>query len=233
MPVDPNADAYYVNMDILSSPEFEFENYEGFMPFYRFGCSAKYSDVKYAPKSAIQMDRRKTYNDIMAVSGAFVVSDRFRAIIEDTEPGVHDFFPIEMKKKDGSPLGKNYYLVSIRQYCICILPQLSACSKVKRTSFSNQPYQTCSERKLVLSRPAIKDMQIFITSVIAGGYLIVSQAVGRRLIEEKIKRLDLYPVTLSDEVWDFDTHAPEAAEWYRENPEEWENQQARNVPQPL
>ncbi len=232
MPVDPNADAYYVNMDILSSPEFEFENYEGFMPFFKFARNPKFADEKYIPRSAIQLDKRKTYNDIMQVSGAYVLSDRFRAIIEDAEPGVHDFFPIEVKRKDGSPLEESYFLVGIKQFFPCVLPHLSRCSKVNRTG-DGRPTQTCSERYLVLSRPAIGKMQVFISGVIGGGKLIVSQAVGRRLIEEKIKRLDLYPVTLSDEVWDFDIHAPEFAEWYRSNPDRWNELHLKNVELPL
>lgn len=38
-----------------------------------------------------------------------IVSGRLRALVEEVEPGVHQFVPVEVERPDGTPLGEPYF----------------------------------------------------------------------------------------------------------------------------
>jgi hypothetical protein len=68
------------------------------------------------PRRAFQVSPHKTTPDFVQISGgARAVCDEFRAMVEALEPGVHQFFPVELLRKDGSPviLGREWFLLNI------------------------------------------------------------------------------------------------------------------------
>jgi hypothetical protein len=59
------------------------------------------------------------------VTAAYTVDAALKAIIERMEPGVHQFFPIELRYR-GKPYSGPYYTLVIGRYLDCFLPEMSS-----------------------------------------------------------------------------------------------------------
>ncbi|PKP64007.1 MAG: hypothetical protein CVT85_12605 [Alphaproteobacteria bacterium HGW-Alphaproteobacteria-7] len=66
--------------------------------------------VNYIPK---QLRRRSGRNipDFNKFNGLFVVSDKFKSIVERLEPGVHQFIPLQIVEKGGEVLTDMWFMV--------------------------------------------------------------------------------------------------------------------------
>lgn len=217
------ADAYFITIMEESSPEFEFEDWEGNSPVYKLIYDKALTRDVRLPTTAIRRDSKRLNDVIWVEANGNAVSASFKAIIEHAEPGVHWFFPLQLKNSDGSLIDEPYYMFAPRQGCICVLPEQSKCSApgtVKYGPNIGKPYQRCHDHKLVLSGPAIGSRKVFCTSLIDGGKLIVSKEIGARLVAEGITGLRMHSAKISDEKWDLEEHAPRFADWYRDHPEQ-------------
>ena len=58
------------------------------------------------------------------IPGGPAVSQRFKEAVEAIEPGVHQFFPVELLHKDGRPYGEPLYYWNITQAIDAIRPDL-------------------------------------------------------------------------------------------------------------
>ncbi len=71
----------------------------------------------------------KGYNSlgslIMLTDRMLAVDDALKAIIERLEPGVHQFFPIEIAMPRGKVFPKSYYVLVIGRYCDSFSPERS------------------------------------------------------------------------------------------------------------
>lgn len=64
------------------------------------------------PESVPKVIRWMSKRPLLDYEGAYIgtaVSDRFRALIEEIEPGVHQFEPIRFITKDGAPLADRWF----------------------------------------------------------------------------------------------------------------------------
>ncbi len=74
--------------------------------------SRSFSGRRAKPESVPKVIRWKSKRKLLDYEGAYVgysVSDRFRALIEEIEPGVHQFEPIRFVAKDGSLLEDRWF----------------------------------------------------------------------------------------------------------------------------
>ena len=74
-------------------------------------ASRSFSGRRVRPESVPRVIRWLSRRPFLDFENAIrkTVSDRFRAIIEELEPGVHQFEPIAFVAKDGSPLGRRWF----------------------------------------------------------------------------------------------------------------------------
>ena len=66
------------------------------------------------PGAAKIFSGHKKIHDFFNVETEHAVSRRFKDIIEAFEPGVHQFFPIRLLRKNGEPFEGEYFLLNIR-----------------------------------------------------------------------------------------------------------------------
>ncbi|WP_281929939.1 imm11 family protein [Roseibium album] len=66
-----------------------------------------------------------TLPDFFLLSGKYAVSSKTKDILEELEPGVHQFIPIVLKKKSGEPFEGKFYVLHPRSAVDAIAPELS------------------------------------------------------------------------------------------------------------
>jgi len=94
----------------FATPSVEFIDPPGNRP--NFGLSAGFPiDPDSMPsKGRLEEPWPKPIPDVFGTPGLNAVSQRFRALVEQFEPGEHQFFPLRLQHYDGSPLEENYYI---------------------------------------------------------------------------------------------------------------------------
>jgi len=68
---------------------------------------------RYIPKKAFMNKSKKTFSAFSSIRFFISYTEEFKEKIEELEPGVHQFFPIEIYRKDGSLLERPVYLMNI------------------------------------------------------------------------------------------------------------------------
>ena len=76
------------------------------------------------------------YNGYMPSGGGVTVSRRLKDAIEDIEPGVHQFVPVEVFHKDGSAYGEPFWIFRI---CTCIDAINPVLGGVEKTFYTAYP----------------------------------------------------------------------------------------------
>lgn len=90
------------------------------------------------PKS-VRLIKGKKLFDFDAVFGGEVVSERLKNAIEDIEPGVHQFVPVEIFHKDGRPYEKPFWFFVICTCLDAINPEMGGVTKQVGYDFENHP----------------------------------------------------------------------------------------------
>lgn len=66
---------------------------------------------------AIQHEHSKTFGSLVKMTDRLLAVDEpLKAIIENLEPRVHQFWPIEVLARDGTAIGKSYFGMRVRQF---------------------------------------------------------------------------------------------------------------------
>jgi hypothetical protein len=77
---------------------------------FRFGLSLGLPvGKKRLPLRARETKGKKTFPDIFPMPGLNAVSARFRDLVEEFEPSVHQFFPLELCYKNGTRVKEEYF----------------------------------------------------------------------------------------------------------------------------
>ncbi|MEP5759318.1 MAG: DUF1629 domain-containing protein [Litoreibacter sp.] len=73
------------------------------------------------PTSGYTERPRKRIPDYMDRWSLQFVSENFRQVVEELEPGLHEFFPFQLRNgKRGDPAPQQYYVMNIMTLCDCI-----------------------------------------------------------------------------------------------------------------
>ena len=64
---------------------------------------------------------RGKIDDMEIVAGSVAVSQRFRDLVEEFEPGVHAFSPIILERKNGEQFEEDYWLWTTQQDIDCLI----------------------------------------------------------------------------------------------------------------
>jgi hypothetical protein len=77
------------------------------------------------PKEPVRARQEEPYkrglSDMFIVAGPVAVSDRFRQVVEEFEPGMHWFAPLIMERKNGEVFEGQYWLFHVQQDVDCLL----------------------------------------------------------------------------------------------------------------
>ncbi|MCP4073960.1 MAG: hypothetical protein GY742_19870 [Hyphomicrobiales bacterium] len=76
--------------------------------------------------------------DFTGLAGVQAVSKRLKDAIEDIEPGVHQFVPVEVFHKDGTPYGEPFWFFTICSCLDVINPALGGMKKHFLTAYPDK-----------------------------------------------------------------------------------------------
>lgn len=167
------------------------------------------------PERAILQSRHKKLPDLFLCRGMETVCETFRQIVEELEPGVHQFLPIEFVTKKGAPVPGNgpYYLFRVMQSFDAILVEKSNLVWVNRYDtfkpgalvrmvpgaeglrFGPGPVQ------LVMSRPQIAGRHAWRSKQVQIGDLYFSDDLVDAVRAAKLKKFEFTHVEECDEAW--------------------------------
>ena len=170
-------------------PAFEWDEEPEPMASFGFSFGRRIDDLSIFPKSATQKDTKKIC-DVFSMPALNCVNARFRDLVEEFEPGVHQFIPISLKRKDGTPIEGEYFIFNCCQLLGAVLVNETKCGewrKVVAGPNEGQPYYDIPPHDLVLSRPAIGGKHIWVSAVANPGNPFFSDELVERMEQEKIR----------------------------------------------
>lgn len=215
-------------MGFWHGPMFEWQDKSGYygdektpLPFSLWAASPKVTNTENIPTAAIQLDEEQL-PDVFPINSAGVVSARFKAIVEAVEPDVHQFFPIELRRKDSTLHEGDYFIFHPTRYAPCVLLSKSGIRSkvtVKYGSRAGMVNYHVHYDEYVISRPAYGDRKIFGSFSVEHDALLVTNEVVERIQAEKLTNFRLYPVRELDEPWIFENEEPELAAFFKDRPD--------------
>lgn len=163
--------------------------------------------------------RRKTFPPFVRVRAAlWGVREDVRAIIEDFEPGVHQFIEFELTDGSGRRADEKYFYLNITQFLEAILVEesqgveLLPKAPVTGINNGNPVYRNCDVKKkdrLVASRRKISNHHLWRSWLVPPNATFCSDALWSALRETKLTELlEAAYVEESDAPWE-ETNAME------------------------
>lgn len=178
--------AYKVSLYIQDNmPIFEFDERAGAFPF-GFGASGRMLDSAIFPTSARQKNKARP-RDVLALPGSNAVSQRFRELVERFEPGVHQFFPITLRRKDDTPFGGQYFIFNVTQSVNALLTTHSKGEWYMKEPDKPPVFFTTAVKTWALSRPAIGQHHLWVDN--GGNTVFCSEAFHVSFEKSKMRGL--------------------------------------------
>ncbi|MCY1707284.1 imm11 family protein [Pannonibacter sp. SL95] len=162
-----------------------------------FGWSGGiWKDPEFMPKSGYQASRGRV-PDVFPMPASNAVHQRFKDLVEEFEPGVHQFFPLALRDKNGVPLPDPYYIFNCLVRLDAVLVAESGLSWGSEKIPEGRPESSISfDSQLVFSRPAIAGHHLWVGDYLwQHGKIYVSDAFYAELRARKIRffRFAQYP----------------------------------------
>lgn len=117
----------------------------------------------------------KAIPDVFRTPGLNAVSQRFRALVEELEPGLHQFFPLAVEDCDGEPLKQELYIFNCA-VGIDALIYRSIKPNWDTDAIGVPLLRAGMGEKLELSRPAIGQHHLWCGKTVAENKLFASDA---------------------------------------------------------
>ncbi len=162
--------------------------------------------------------------DLFAVVWHYTgISDQLRQIIEDIEPGVHQFFPVTILQRSGTPFDEKYYILNVAQKFNAQLhrpDQSDDSRREKFTLYGDQvpPYLELGAMNPAFSRPKIAGRHLWIHTDRLNKCAVMSDVMFKRWKKEKIRRYEVSPIKGSyqevDNPWIAEEQIPVTLNWY-------------------
>ena len=136
--------------------------------------------------------KKKRIPDVFVLGGFFAVSQRFKDLVEEFEPDIHQFFPITLSDFDGSKVEPDYYIFNCMVAIDTILVKESGLKWTFRDHWQ-QPHLDIPARdpfyRWKLSKPQIAGRHIwtdFYTRPPSEGFY-VSDELFKKIQKNKIR----------------------------------------------
>jgi hypothetical protein len=221
--------AYYLSLrsyQPYAQGHFEWENEGAYKSYGSIASGLSrgfWIDPDLMPKSARQT-RDKRLHDVIPMPGMNAVNQRFKDLVEEFEPGIHQFIPLELHDRKGVPIEDQYYVFNCMVSMDALLVRESGLHwQVDEPS--GQPIIRINTRKpMVLSKPAIGSHHLWM-----GLYLhphtrddvFCSNAFQKELKARKIRYLDQKPCEELDLPWTPEDNIQPALDWEKVHGEPW------------
>lgn len=151
-------------------------------------------DTTHLPTKLRWGGPKRDLTDLQDAGYAFLVPEAFRDILESLEPGVHDFYPVELVWTDGTSAGTRYWFYPQHR--------IDAADREKTTyDLGGVLWDLDSNEsgKLVFSRKAIGDCHSWIDKLIpASRCVFVSEEFRRQLEAAGITGIGFRPYEETD-----------------------------------
>jgi hypothetical protein len=210
--------AYMIDLAYDSrEPRFDFEDEP--KNKLRFGLSLGLPvGARRLPTRARETTKKKTYPDIFSMPGLNAVNGRFRDLAEEFEPGVHQFFPLELFTKKGERVDGDYFIFNCTVSFDSLLVDYSDIKWIFPDNPQNSPYPQIKDfQRNVLSRPAIRGRHVWSYLRLQFTGLFVSDAFHDRLKAEKFRYFRSTYCEEIDEPWIAEKNVQPILDWEAEH----------------
>ena len=152
-------------------------------------CGNKIPDNLW-PRKAFSQTGRKTFPHIIGLAGYYGFSKPLKELVESLEPGIHDFRPVEVIRKDLKPAEMQFFAVNINWIVDEAIDfKLSGGIHKQYGSRMNiLPLSNADSGKIFISRDAVLGKHLWITEEIVGRPLTVSNALFDEMSSQKLLR---------------------------------------------
>lgn len=224
--------AWNIGYDYVSAqPSFEIDKDDHGTEPWRFGLpshgwgAGRSLIGSPVPKGATQADSNKLV-DVFPLPGFACVSQRFRAIVELFEPGIHQFFPIQLKSRKRVPYEEPYFLINVCQRFDSILVKGVDLpwGKIVAGGLKGMPILSRMGTKppLHVSRTTIAGRHLWLNRWIGAGEIMVSDQLRAALMDAKIRRLRFKEPWAEhyvevDTPFDYREQVPHIVDWMEAN----------------
>ncbi|WP_420412963.1 imm11 family protein [Roseibium sp.] len=164
-------------------------------------------DPAIAPKRIIQTSKHKSWTCFNSPAGVMMVCQAFKDIVDQLEPDVHQFFPVEAVKKDGSPaVDSQFYFLNVRQRFEAILFDQSTL-KWKTVQSGGRtltlPYHSGGHQRIyTLSKPEVAGRHMWLSSYLVPSRIFFSDELTEAVRATKLDSvLRWHPAPEVDEPW--------------------------------
>lgn len=147
--------------------------------------------------------RHRALSDTFAVCGRWGVSAAFRAAVEAFEPGLHQFFPIRIRRPKGGPILRpdgreaepdEFFLINCLSVVDCVIPELSSGPTVKREPRGGVMFSPEVDT-LVISRAAVAGRHLWHSRTDGvSGHFFISDALRELLVARRLQGFVVRPV---------------------------------------
>ncbi|AXS39483.1 DUF1629 domain-containing protein [Breoghania sp. L-A4] len=206
--------ACWIKLDFNSrEPIFEFEDEP--KDKFRFGLSLGLPvGPRRLPTRFRETKGKKTLPDIFAMPGLNAVSSRFRDLVEEFEPGVHQFFPLELYYKNGERVEEEYFIFNCTVSFDSLLVKQSEVTWLKLDEPAECPRVNVRWRlKKVLSRPTIAGRHVWCGFRIRAAGIFVSDELHSRMKKMKLKYFRADPCEEVEGPWVAEDNIQPTLDW--------------------
>lgn len=94
----------------FATPSIEFVDPPSAYPAYGLSICFPIEPESMPSRGKMERPWSKPIPDVFRTPGLNAVSQRFKALVEQFEPGLHQFFPLIVQDYEGAPLQENLYI---------------------------------------------------------------------------------------------------------------------------
>ena len=141
------------------------------------------------PDKVILQKKAKLIDAFLSRGGVFLVSDGLRGLIEDMDPGVHQFFPLEVEFPRGNLPDKKYNIMNVTVQKDTIIPDMTHVEKFADRHFLLKDFQN----KATFSPESQKGAHIWREKQIVGGRCFISTNLMQAIQSNGFKFFKCWP----------------------------------------
>lgn len=181
----------------------------------------------FAPPPVAHEIERAPLSDVFPMSGVFAVSEKFKSIIEEFEPNVHQFFPITLKRLRSrlklSVPDETYYILNVCQRfdaVFCGPDKRRPITRFETGEEAGKPVISIKGRTRTFSKQKIAGRHLWQGNIMGRRTHYVSDALATRLLKEKMKFIEISDrYEEIDSPWDPEENVGPVLEWLANNPD--------------
>lgn len=150
--------------------------------------------VEGFPRSLKIKSAHKALPDFFLLSGKYAVSSNTRDLLEDLEPGKHQFIPVELRRKNGEPFEGDFFVLHVCAAVDAIVPEESDVH-TKKTKGGREYLQLSKVRPmLTVNRSIIEKRHFWTGDKNFNINFFCSDEFFKRATAAKLKGFDFTPM---------------------------------------